>query len=356
VPETRYARSGDYHIAFQVMGEGPVDLVYVPGWVSHLEVELENGLSRRFYETLASFTRLIRFDKRGTGMSDRAMEAMSLEQRMDDIRAVMDAADVERAAIFGFSEGGTMAAMFAARYPERVEKLVLFASHAGKVTGSPDFPCGYEAEPKIRWIEEVIETHWGSGDSLEHLAPSLWRHRQADRARQGMARFERMAATPGAALSLFRANIGNDARSVMPHVKAPTLVLHRAGDRFVPLCNGEHLATEIPDAHLVVVDGDDHLPYVGDVASVMREIELFLVGTTHHAAGVQSGTTSANDPLTLLTAAELRVAECVAQGMSNPVIAEALSLSRHTVESHLKRIYTKLGVTRVQLAGIISAR
>ena len=355
MPETRYARSGEFHIAFQVMGDGPVDLVYVPGWVSHLELELENGLSRSFYEALASFTRLIRFDKRGSGMSDRALGSMSLEQRMDDIRAVLDAADVQRASLFGYSEGGTMAAMFAVKHPDRVEKLVLFASHAGKVTGSPDFPCGYEAEPRIRWLEDVIETRWGTGDSLEHLAPTLWRHRQADRARAGMARFERMAATPGAALALFRANIGNDARSLMPRVQAPTLVLHRAGDRFVPLCNGEHLAAAIPDARLVVVEGDDHLPYVGDAAAVVREVEQFLVGTRIHANGVPHSTGVVGDPLSSLTPAELRVAECVAQGMANPAIADALHLSRHTVESHLKRIYTKLGVTRMELAAIITA-
>ncbi len=353
--ETRYARSGEFHIAFQVMGDGPVDLVYVPGWVSHLELELENGLSRSFYEALASFTRLIRFDKRGSGMSDRALHSMSLEQRMDDIRAVLDAADVQRASLFGYSEGGTMAAMFAAKHPDRVEKLVLFASHAGKVTGSPDFPCGYEAESRIRWLEDVIETRWGTGDSLEHLAPTLWRHRQADRARAGMARFERMAATPGAALALFRANIGNDARSHMPRVQAPTLVLHREGDRFVPLCNGEHLAAAIPDARLVVVEGDDHLPYVGDAAAVVREVEQFLVGTTLHADGVLRSTGVVGDPLSSLTPAELRVAECVAQGMANQAIADALHLSRHTVESHLKRIYTKLGVTRMELAAIITA-
>jgi pimeloyl-ACP methyl ester carboxylesterase len=283
VPETRYALSGHVHVAFQVMGEGPVDLVYIPGWVSHLEVELEMGLARRFYEALASFTRLVRFDKRGAGMSDRVMGTMSLDERVDDIRAVLDAAEVERASLFGYSEGGTMAAIFAARHPERVDKLVLFASHAGQVTGSPDFPCGYESEPRIRWLENVIENNWGMGYSLEHLAPSLWRHRQADRARAAMARFERMAATPGAALALFRSNIGNDARAVMPQVAAPTLVLHRAADHFVPLCNGEHLAAAIPDARLVVVDGDDHLPYVGDAVAVVCEVERFLVDTTDHA-------------------------------------------------------------------------
>jgi pimeloyl-ACP methyl ester carboxylesterase/DNA-binding CsgD family transcriptional regulator len=353
VPGTRYARSGDIHIAFQVMGEGP-DLVFIPGWVSHLELEMEMGLPRRFYEALASFSRLIRFDKRGTGMSDRVTGAMSLEERIDDIRAVLDAAGVERASLLGFSEGGTMAAVFAAGHPERVDKLVMLASHAGKVSGGADFPCGYQVEPMIRWITEVVETRWGAGDSLEHLAPSLWRHRQSDRARAGQARFERMAASPGAALAHLRFNLGNDARSVMPRVNAPTLVLHRAGDHFVPLCNGEHLASAIPNAHLVVVDGDDHLPYVGDAASIVDEVERFLVGTTSHAKALRGHSDSANDPLTLLTAAELRVAECVARGMDNPGIAEALHLSRHTVESHLKRIYTKLAVNRLQLASIVS--
>ena len=139
MPETPYALSGDVHVAFQVMGEGSVNVVYIPGWVSHLELEMENGLPRRFYEALARFTRLIRFDKRGTGMSDPVMGAMSLKERIDDIRAVLDAAGVERASLFGFSEGGTMAAVFAARRPERVDKLVLCASHAGKGSGSPTF-------------------------------------------------------------------------------------------------------------------------------------------------------------------------------------------------------------------------
>jgi pimeloyl-ACP methyl ester carboxylesterase len=145
VPQTQYARSGEIHIAYQVMGDGPADLVFIPGWVSHLELEMEMVLPRRFYEALASFTRLIRFDKRGTGMSDRVMGPMSLNERVDDIRAVLDSAGVERASLLGFSEGGTMAAVFAARHPDRVEKLVLLASHAGKVSGSEnplDHRCG----------------------------------------------------------------------------------------------------------------------------------------------------------------------------------------------------------------------
>jgi pimeloyl-ACP methyl ester carboxylesterase/DNA-binding CsgD family transcriptional regulator len=354
VLETRYARSGEYHIAFQVMGDGPVTVVYVPGWVSHLELEMENALSRRFYEALASFSRLIRFDKRGTGMSDRVLETVSLDERIDDIRAVLDTAGVERASLLGYSEGGTMAAVFAAKYPERVSHLVLCASHAGKITGSVDFPCGYEVEPMIAKIVELVEKRWGFGDSLEHFAPSLWRHRQADRARAGQARFERMAATPGAALAHLQFLRGNDARSVLPFITAPTLVLHRAGDRIVPLCNGEYLAASIANARLVVVDGEDHLHYVGDAATIVGEVEQFLVGTTSAADALRRRADAVRDPLAALSAAELRVAECVAQGMANPAIAVALHLSRHTVESHLKRIYTKLGVSRVQLAAIVT--
>jgi pimeloyl-ACP methyl ester carboxylesterase/DNA-binding CsgD family transcriptional regulator len=351
---TRYALSGDLHIAYQILGDGPVTLVCIPGWISHLELEMENVLSRRFHEALASFSRLVRFDKRGTGMSDRVMGAMSLDSRIDDIRAVLDAAGVQRASLLGYSEGGTMAAVFAARYPERVDKLILLGSHAGKVSGSDDFPCGYEVEPVIRAITEIVEKRWGTGDSLQYFAPTLWHHRQADRAKAGQARFERMSATPGAALAHLQFVTGNDARSELPRVHAPTLVLHRNGDLIVPLCNGEHLAAEIPGARLVVLDGDDHLPYVGDVAAIVREIERFLVRTTVHAEALKHGSDSRSDPLTLLTAAELRVAECVAKGMDNPAIAADLHISRHTVESHLKRIYTKLGVTRVRLAGIVA--
>lgn len=348
--ETRYASSGAVHVAFQVHGTGR-DLVYVPGWVSHLELEMENVLARRFYDDLASFSRLIRFDKRGTGMSDRESPSVGLEERIEDIAAVMDAAGSTRASLMGFSEGGAMAAAFAARHPERVERLVLLASHAGRVTGSADFPCGYEAEPAIAWMREVVQTRWGQGASLEHLAPSMWSHPRSKQAREWMARFERLAATPGAALAHFDFNLGNDVRTLLPSIAAPTLVLHRRGDRFVPLCNGEHLASAIPRAELVVVEGDDHVPYVGDAARIVDEVERFLTGRRQHRT---SSTSVGADAIGTLTPAEHRVAEAVAEGLSNPQIAEALHLSRHTVESHLKRIYAKLGVTRVGLATLVS--
>jgi len=328
--------------------------VYVPGWLSHVELEMENVLARRFYEEMASFCRLIRFDKRGTGMSDREVPAVSLEDRIDDIRAVMAAAGSERASLFGFSEGGTMAAVFAARHPELVDRLVLFASHAGKVIGSDDFPCGYEAEDAIGWMRAVVQTRWGEGASLERLAPSMWRHRQRAQAQEWMARFERMAASPGAALDHFEFNMQNDARAELPSIKAPTLVLHRSRDHFVPMCNGEYLASAIPNAKLVVLDGDDHVPYVGDARRVLDEIEEFLCGTTSDRNREPAARPIAADRLGTLTPAEFRIAEAVADGLTNPEIAATLHLSRHTVESHLKRIYSKLGVNRVELAALVA--
>ena len=184
--ETRYARSGEFHIAFQVMGDGPVDLVYVPG----LGVASRARAGKRAVPTLLRSTCVVHPTDSVRQARQRDVGSGHCTQCRWSSGWTTSAPcstrrTSRRASLFGYSEGGTMAAMFAAKHPERVEKLVLFASHAGKVTGSPDFPCGYEAEPRIRWLEDVIETRWGTGDSLEHLAPTLWRHRQADRARAG---------------------------------------------------------------------------------------------------------------------------------------------------------------------------
>jgi pimeloyl-ACP methyl ester carboxylesterase/DNA-binding CsgD family transcriptional regulator len=351
VTGTSYARVGDVAVAYQVSGGGDVDLVYVPGWVSHVELEMENPLSRSFYERLGSFSRLIRFDKRGTGMSDRDLRSPSLEERIADIGAVMDAVASDRAVLLGFSEGGAMALAFAAHHPERVDKLVLFASHAGRVLGASDFPCGREAEPMIEWMRSVVERAWGQGRTLEHLAPSMW---PLDAARDYMARFERMAATPGAALAHLEFNLGNDVRHLLGRVVAPTLVLQRRGDRFVPRCNGEYLASRIDGSKLVELDGVDHIPYVGDVDAVVEEVARFV---TARATGPWQ--TAAPSPSVLaagaaLTAAQRRVAELVADGLTNDEIAQRLSLSRHTVESHLKHAFARLGLrSRVELARVI---
>ena len=351
VAVTSYARIGAVAVAYQVLGRGGVDLVFVPGWVSHLELEMENPLSRSFYDRLASFSRLIRFDKRGTGMSDRDPESPSLEERIADIGAVMDAVGSERAVLFGFSEGGAMAMAFAAHHPERVEKLVLYASHAGRVLGAPDFPCGQEAEPMIDWMRSVVEGAWGEGRSLEHLAPSVWPHEEA---RSYMARFERMAATPGAALAHFEFNLRNDVRHLLADVVTPTLVLQRRGDRFVPRCNGQSLASSIAGSKLVELEGEDHIPYVGDVDAIVEEVARFVTGKSTGPWQTPSPSSAVLAVSASLTAAQLQVAELVADGLTNEEIATRLSVSRHTVESHLRQAFSRLGLrSRVELARVI---
>jgi pimeloyl-ACP methyl ester carboxylesterase/DNA-binding CsgD family transcriptional regulator len=350
VAETKYAKAGVVHIAYQAMGDGPA-LVYVPGWLSHLELELELAPARRFYEELARFCCLIRFDKRGTGMSDGEVPGVSLQDRVADIAAVMDATGNDRASLFGYSEGGAMAAAFAARHPERVDKLILFGSHAGKVTGSPDFPCGYESDDVVAFMRSVVEHRWGEGASLEWLSPSTWSSpRHAAGARAWMAKFERTAASPGAARAHFEFNMLNDVRPLLARITAPTLILHRRGDQFVPVCNAEYLAENIADARLLIVDGEDHSPYVGDAVRIVDEVSMFLTGSPSTASHRPWPTGAGVDAL---TPAEYRVAEAVAEGLTNPQIASALHLSRHTVESHLKRIYAKLGVSRVELAALV---
>jgi pimeloyl-ACP methyl ester carboxylesterase/DNA-binding CsgD family transcriptional regulator len=273
--KTSYARTGDAHVAYQVTGEGPIDLVVVPGWVSHLEAEIENPLARAFWDNLASFSRLIRFDKRGTGLSDRNLQGGSLEDRVDEIRAVMDAAGSTRAALFGVSEGGAMAFAFAALHPERTLAIVLYASLAGPMRGSPEFPCGYESEPIAEFMQRAIRDHWGEGTTVHLLAPST---ESVEAVQQAVARYERMAASPGAAAAKLQANIDGDVSHLIPAVRVPALVLHREGDRMVPLCHGSRLAHELADARFVVLPGDDHIPWVGDADRIIDEVREFLTG------------------------------------------------------------------------------
>ncbi len=274
-PETRYARSGDVNIAYQVVGEGPPDLVYVLGWVSHVELLWEEPASARFLERLASFSRLVLFDKRGTGLSDRVAEAElpTLEQRMDDVRAVMDAAGVERAALLGLSEGGPMCLLFAATYPERTAALVLMGAYARRLRAD-DYPFGAAPESYDTFLDEIRD-HWGGPVGLEVRAPSL----AGDAAfASWWANYLRMSASPGAALALTRMNRDIDVRHVLPTIGVPTLVLHRVGDRSLPVEGSRYLAERIPGARLVEFPGDDHLPWLGDQDVILDEIEEFLTG------------------------------------------------------------------------------
>ena len=274
-PTTRYARSGSVSIAYQVVGDGPRDLVFVGGWVSHLESGWDEPLLARFRRRLASFSRLILFDKRGTGMSDRVPDANlpTLEQRMDDVRAVMDAAGSERAALFGQSEGASMAILFAATYPERTTAVVTFGAFASRIR-HPDYPWAPTTEERQRFYE-LIERDWGGEMDMTELAPSM---AHDDGFRRRLSTLLRLSASPGAALALARMNTEIDVRGILSAIRVPTLIMHRTGDRDANIEEGRYIAARIPGAKFLELPGSDHLPWVGDQAEVVDEIEEFLTG------------------------------------------------------------------------------
>lgn len=274
-PETRYAKNGDLHIAYQVVGESPLDLVFVPGWVSHVELAWEMPELAYFLSRLASFSRLILIDKRGTGLSDPLPldRVPTLEERMDDVRAVMDSVGSQRAAFLGVSEGGAMNLMFAATHPDRTSALVLYNTFA-RVCIAPDYPFGLRQEIGEAFLRR-IQQEWGSGVALDVLAPT----RLGDpRMQRWWARYQRLAASPGAAAALLRAAFETDARSLLPTISVPTLVVHREGDRMLPVEHGRYLARHIPGARYVEVPGSEHLFFIGEVDPVLNEIQEFLTG------------------------------------------------------------------------------
>jgi class 3 adenylate cyclase len=275
LPKTEYARSGDLHIAYQVVGKGSLDLVYVPGWVSHVELAWEEPTLARFLNRLASFSRLIVFDKRGTGLSDRVPLAKlpSLEERMDDLRAVMDAAGSQRAAVFGFSEGGNLAALFTATYPERTESLVLFGCFAKRLR-SVDYPWAPTIEQREALYAEV-ERDWGRGGGIEQYVPSML-HDELFMRRLGA--YFRSAASPGAAVALLRMNSQIDIRNILPAIHVPTLVMNRTADRGVNVEEARWMAQQIPDARFVELAGEDHMPWVGDQDAILDEVQEFVTG------------------------------------------------------------------------------
>jgi class 3 adenylate cyclase len=277
-PKTRYARSGDVNIAYQIAGEGPIDLVYVPGWVSNIETAWEDPHVSRFLERLASFSRLILFDKRGTGLSDRVSisELPTLEQRMDDVRAVMDAADSQRAALFGASEGGVMCALFGATYPDRTAALVLYGSYA-KGTATADYPHGLAEQEAIdEFIEALTELWDDAGGLLNIWAPSASDDPVAQAA---FGRYLRTGASPSAVVTLTRMNAAVDIRPVLSVIAVPTLVIHRSEDMIVTVEAGRDLAAQIQGAKYVELPGEDHLWFHGDADAILGEVEEFLTGT-----------------------------------------------------------------------------
>ncbi len=275
-PATHYARSGDVSIAYQVLGDGPIDLVFVMGWVSHLDYFWREPSFARFLTRLASFSRLILFDKRGTGLSDRVSELPTLEQRMDDVRAVLEAVGSHRAALLGVSEGGPLCSLYATTYPDRTLALVMVGTYAKRLW-APDYPWAPTRTEREAFLDE-IRAHWGGPVGLEARAPSM----AGDPAfREWWATYLRMGASPGAALTLTRMNAEIDIRHVLPAVRVPTLVLHRTDDQTLKVEEGRYVASLVPGAAFAELPGHDHLPFVGDQDTMLDAIESFLNRTYH---------------------------------------------------------------------------
>jgi len=274
IPTAKYAKSADVHIAYQVVGEGAQNLVLVPGWVSHIEYAWEDPSCSHFLRRLASFSRLILLDRRGTGLSDRVSELPTLEQRMDDVRAVMDAAGAERAALFGLSEGGPMCLTFAATYPSRTSALMLYGTFA-RLVQAPDYPIGVPAELFAQFLE-LVEKSWGTGSmSADYFAPSLARD---EAFRQSWARFERLGVSPAGIKALLRITQDTDARSALSVIRVPTLIMHREGDRVIRVEAARYIAERIQGAKYVELPGPDHFPWAGDTDAILDEVEEFLTG------------------------------------------------------------------------------
>ncbi len=269
-PATRYAKSEGVHIAYQEFGSGPVNLVFVPGFVSHIDNYWTHPNVARWLERLGSFARVVMFDKRGTGLSDHVSELPGMDERMDDVRAVMDAVEMERAAIFGISEGGSLAAMFAAHHPQRCDALIAYGAFA-------QFTSWFPTEEALEGLFSYIDTDWGTGKSLPLFAPTS----EGDVAfQEWWGRFERLGADPGAAITLMRMNSQIDITEVLPSIHVPTLIIHRTGDTTIDFDGGVLLAERIPNAQLVELSGSDHLPWVGEnPIRIIDEIEQFLTGT-----------------------------------------------------------------------------
>jgi pimeloyl-ACP methyl ester carboxylesterase len=267
--ETRYAKSGDVRIAYQIFGRGGFDLVYVPGFISNVELYWEHPILAHFLARLGSFSRVIIFDKRGTGFSDRLGTIPTLEQRMDDVRAVMASAESERAALFGLSEGGAMSMLFAATYPERCRALVLYGAF-------PHFPSYVLSGDRFEAFLQTVEQTWGTGASVAAFAPSKVSDAQF---KNWWARFERFGASPSAVLELMRMNSEIDVRHVLPTIRTSTLVIHRAGDTRVNVEAGRHIAANIPGARYVELPGQDHVLWADDVDTVADAMEEFLTGS-----------------------------------------------------------------------------
>lgn len=349
-PETRYAQSGGAKIAYQVSGSGAPDVLMVPGLISHLDLQWQLTEYRRFVRALEQGGRVIRLDKRGTGLSDPVTELPTIQQRVQDVAAVMAAARSSRAVLFGLSDGGRAAIAFAAAYPGRTRGLILYGtSYRGPRAAL------------LRRFRSAVR-HWGEGRLAELVAPSL----TGPEARQAAGAFERAAASPAMAAALVESLGLMDVRDLMSGLTVPALVLHRDGD-IIPAADARAVAAEIPGAMLKILPGPDHLPWLGEWAPVIGEILAFVCQVAPSPAGRPrsrrgGGQAPPGPPRPVvgwlsLTDAELPVVRLAGQGLTNAQIAGRLFLSRYTVETHLKHAFAKLGVeSRAQLGTLVAGQ
>ncbi len=337
-PVTRYAKCGNLHIAYQVVGDGPQDLVYVPSAFGHVETFWEDPATAAFLSRLASFSRLILLDKRGTGMSDRVVGTPTMEERIDDVRAVMAAAGSTRAVLYGMSEGGAIGALFAATYPDAVSHLVLMG------TGAVGWVRPEEAEQRAR----SLESRWGNGDIIESGAPSV-AHDPAIRAYTGL--LQRRSATPTSMATLLRMNANFDIRAALPKVAAPTLMIHRSGDRLYSLDLAREMAGGIPGARFVVLEGTDHIPYYEEPERILGLIEEFVTGRRAPVSAKRPPPRACD-----LTTRELDVLGLIAAGRTNRQIAGELFISPETVSHHLRHIFSKTGSANRTEAAVYAHR
>lgn len=359
-PVTQYARSGDFSIAFQVLGEGPIDVVFIPGFVSNLELTWDWPPLAAFYRAFAPFARVILFDKRGTGLSDRVRLMPSTEERMDDLRAVMDASECERAAVVGVSEGAPLAISFTAAHPERISALILYAP-LPKATKAPDYPW---AAPADWWEATAVyfEQAWGSPQYLrsdvEWRAPSELGNEAFVR---WWGAYRRLGASPGAAADLTRMNARIDVRELLPLISVPTLVLARGGDRVISVHHARYVADRIPAATYLELPGEDHLPFVGDAVPILTAIARALGVDDDLSIDIPDAQPPPGELADLavgqlLSAREREVLWWVARGKPNAEIATALYISESTVRKHLQNAYKKLDVaSRTAAVALLNA-
>lgn len=344
-PATQYARSGGLNIAYQVFGAGPPDVVLVPGFISHVEFAWHEPLLARFLRKLSAFTRVIAFDKRGMGLSDRdpRRETPSLAERMDDIAAVMDAAGSRRAALLAWSEGGPASLLFAQRVPERVAALMLIGT-APRFSAAEDYPEGIPRDMLELFID-TMRQDWGTGVGFEMYAPSM---AGDGRMRSWWASYQRFASSPGAVAASLRMHLDVDVRHVLPDIAAPTLIMHRTRDMLVPVECARFTAARITGARYLEQPGEDHMYWLGDQDGTLSAMRDFLAGTPDGApiAALRQSRRRPAAGWESLTEAEMDVVRLVTAGMTNRQIAERLYLSPRTIQTHVSHIMRKLGIAR----------